>query len=90
MESLQLQGICNEWLAKGRGTGVPIAEFAKRWETFGLLLCTNRIVASGASYEYLFAVRPQAISDHGMLAVAANKAVLWIGDDGTTKVIRPE
>jgi hypothetical protein len=48
---------------------------------FGLIVYTNSISINGVAHRGLFAVRPKTLSQPGLLAVTADQAIIWIGDD---------
>jgi len=89
MHAHQLGGISKEWMLSGKTNALSPEEFAATWKDFGLIVYTNAISTGGRAYRPLFAVRPRTIPQNGLLAVTADQTVIWIGDDGTVRTVRP-
>jgi len=89
MHAHQLVGISKEWMFSGKTNALSPEEFATTWKDFGLIVYTNAIAIGGKPYCPLFAVRPRTIPQNGLLAVTADQTVIWIGDDGAVRTVRP-
>jgi len=57
--------------------------------SYQVWLASNTVTIGGTQYQCFLELRSERLGEDGTLAMTTNRAVIWLGHDGTAKFIGP-